>query len=97
MSREQREGQARDDALRRAQDAIDAAERVRARSGIVGGASTALREKRMTSRCAWCSRYSLGGRWVLVVDAPSFVGSADVTHGICDDCVGELGAAGLSA
>jgi hypothetical protein len=99
VSREQREDhdRDRDAALRRAQAAIDAAEQVRARSEIVVGASAALRERRMTSRCAWCSRYSLGGRWVLVIDAPTFVESANVTHGICEDCVRELRTAGLSA
>lgn len=83
--------------MRRAQAAIDAAERVRARSEVITEISEALRESGMTTRCAWCSRYLVGDRWVVVADAPSFIRLAAVTHGICDDCVGELRAAGLSA
>lgn len=87
-----------DEALvRRAQAAIDAAERVRARSEVLVGISESLRESGMTTRCAWCSRYLVGDRWLLVPDAPGFVQLAAVSHGICEDCIAELRAAGLSA
>lgn len=86
-----------DDLLRRAQSAIDAAERVRARSEIVAGLSASLRETGMATRCAWCGRYRLPRGWVVVVDAPEFADFAAVSHGICEDCVAELRAAGLSA
>jgi hypothetical protein len=83
--------------LRRAEAAIDAAERVRARSELIVGASESLRNAGMTTRCAWCGRYLFGERWVLVTDAPTFVESGAVSHGICEDCMVELRAAGLSA
>jgi hypothetical protein len=83
--------------LHRAQAAIDAAERVRARSEMVVSLSVALRESGMTTRCAWCSRYRVGGRWVVAADAPEFADSAAVSHGICEECVAELRAVGLSA
>lgn len=82
--------------LRRAEAAIGAAERVLARSEVVVGASVARRESGMTTRCAWCGRYRLGDRWAIITDAPDFVGMAPVTHGICEDCVVELRASGLS-
>jgi hypothetical protein len=87
-----------DDVLfRRAQAAIDAAERVRARSELVVDLSVAIRDGGMTTRCAWCSRYRLSRGWVAVSDAPKFLDFAAVSHGICDECVAELRAAGLSA
>lgn len=83
--------------LRRAQAAIDAAERIRARSEVIVGLSSAVRQAGMTTRCAWCSRYRISGRWLLPTDAPHFVDFAAVSHGICEDCIAELRAAGLSA
>jgi hypothetical protein len=49
----------------------------------------------MTTRCAWCGRYRVGGAWVLVEEPPAFV-SSEVTHGICEDCFAVLRAAGMS-
>lgn len=82
--------------LRRAEAAIEAAERVRARSEVAVGVPAALRESGMATRCAWCGRYRLGDRWVIVADTPD-VESDAVSHGICDDCLVELRASGLSA
>ena len=82
--------------FRRAEAAIEAAERVLARSEVAVGASAALRESGMATRCAWCGRYRAGDRWVLLAEAPDFVELAAVTHGICDDCIAELRASGLS-
>ena len=41
-------------------------------------------------------RYRLEERWVLVEDAPAFAEHADLTHGICEDCVAGLRASGMS-
>lgn len=97
MAQEPGRGELDEGLLRRAQAAIDAAAQVRARSQVVVGVSAALRESGFTTRCAWCGRYRVGDRWVVVVDAPEFLELAAVSHGICDDCVGELRTAGLSA
>ena len=83
--------------LSRAEAAIEAAEGVLARTEVTVGASVALRESGMATRCAWCGRYRLGDRWVILTDAPDFVELAAVSHGICEDCIVELRASGLSA
>jgi hypothetical protein len=80
--------------LRRAQGAVEAAERIRARAEVLVGASVVAREAKMTTRCAWCSRYRFGEQWVLV-EEPSAT-AADVTHGICEDCMAALRASGMS-
>ncbi len=36
----------------------------------------------LTTRCAWCRRYELGGVWVFQVSGPVLM----VTHGICPEC-----------
>lgn len=82
--------------LRRAEEAVEAAERIRDSSEVVVGVSVALREPGMTTRCAWCARYRLGERWVLVGELPPFAVAAEVTHGICEDCVRALRASGMS-
>jgi hypothetical protein len=79
--------------LRRAAEAIDAAERIRARSEVLAGLSFSLRA-RMVTRCAWCGRYRIDGDYWVVVEQPP--GGWDVTHGICDDCFAALLAAGMS-
>ena len=60
------------------------------------GVSATPSDSGMATRCAWCGRYYLGERWVAVGSAPSFGDHAGVTHGICDDCVAELRAVGMS-
>ena len=82
--------------LARAQSAVDAAERILASSEILVGAATSIRDSGMTTRCAWCGRYRLGGRWVIVERMPDFSEWAGVTHGICEECVDALRAAGMS-
>jgi len=83
--------------LRRAEAAIRAAERVRARSEVVVAVSAATRGPGIVTRCAWCGRYRFGDQWVVVAEVPHFGEFEDVTHGICEDCVEKLRAAGLSA
>jgi hypothetical protein len=55
--------------LRRAQEAIGAVERIRARAEVVSGAPVSVREAQMITRCAWCSRYRFGDHWVLLENA----------------------------
>jgi hypothetical protein len=82
--------------LRRAEEAVIAAEQIVATSLVMTSISTDLREGSLTSRCAWCGRYRVGeDRWVRV--GPNVVvDMADTTHGICEDCVDALRAAGLT-
>ena len=47
----------------------------------------------MVTRCAWCDRLLLAGRWLPADDAPLFSRwdySDRITHGICRDCVDGL-------
>lgn len=82
--------------LRRAEEAVEEAERIRAGSEVVVGISAALRQSGMTTRCAWCGRYRAGEHWVLMEQLPSFAESAGVTHGICEACIDVLRASGMS-
>ena len=82
--------------LRRAQRAVEAAEYLRARSEVIVAVSSALRASGLTTRCAWCSRYRVDGHWVLVEPPPDFGETTVMTHGICEDCVAALRAAGMS-
>jgi hypothetical protein len=82
--------------LRRAEEAVAAAERIRAGSEVVVGVSAALRQSGMTARCAWCGRYRAGEHWVLFEQLPSFAEYAEVTHGICEACTDALRASGMS-
>jgi hypothetical protein len=52
-------------------------------------------ERGLATRCAWCERYLVKGRWVSA-DAVAELGVEKVTHGICPDCLDRLKAAGLS-
>ena len=54
------------------------------------------RESGLVTRCAWCGRFRDGGRWVVVDPAQASVEQAEITHGICGDCVEALRAAGMS-
>lgn len=85
-----------DELLARAEAAVAAAEQLVARSEVVVGLSTALRDAGMTTRCAWCGRYRLGDRWAVVRDLPAFGDMASATHGICEDCITSLRSAGMS-
>ena len=83
--------------LRRAQNAIHAAVEALDEAKVVVAGSVLLREGRLTTRCAWCGRYHVAGRWVVVEDIPDFLAFAGATHGICEDCVTTLRADGRSA
>ena len=83
--------------LRRAQEAIDAAARVLEDSEVVVASSALLRAEGMPTRCAWCGRYRVADRWVILEDMPGFLAFASATHGICDECLAALRAAGMSA
>ncbi len=53
---------------------------------------TTTEARRFVTRCAWCSRYHVGGRWIAVTDRSP----QNVTHGICHECFESLRVAGLS-
>lgn len=82
--------------LLRAQEAIDAAVRVLDDSEVMVASSALLRDAGLPTRCAWCGRYHVADRWVVVEDMPDFVAFKSATHGICDDCLAALRAAGMS-
>lgn len=84
-----------DELLRRAQKAVDAAAEVVAHSQVLASVSSALRDGTLTSRCAWCGRYRIAERWV-VVGRGDMIERTHTTHGICEDCVAALRDAGLS-
>lgn len=84
-----------DELLNRAQKAVDAAAEVVAHSQVLASVSSALREGALMSRCAWCGRYRIAERWV-VVGPGGMIELTQTTHGICEDCVAVLREAGLS-
>jgi hypothetical protein len=53
----------------------------------------------LITRCAWCDRYDVGGRWLRKEDVAGFLrdDGSTLTHGICPDCVADLQARHLSA
>jgi len=86
-----------DTLLDRAQQAVDAAAGIVARSEVVAAQREDLREGALTCRCAWCGRYRIGeARWVRV-EPSAHAAIAQTTHGICDDCITILRESGLSA
>jgi hypothetical protein len=42
--------------------------------------------------CAWCDRVYVGGAWRAAADAglPASPDPAHTTHGICEECAGEM-------
>ena len=47
----------------------------------------------LITRCAWCSRFDVGGLWVEVDELPRFMTGdlrARATHSICPSCVRQL-------
>jgi hypothetical protein len=42
--------------------------------------------------CAWCDRVYAGGEWRAAVDVTESVprDGARITHGICEECAGEM-------
>jgi hypothetical protein len=78
--------------LRRAEEAVAEAERQQRRASELAAFVAALRdvEPAQLVRCAWCGRFSAGGRWT---DPMPLIGGAlverlreQVSHGICPDC-----------
>ena len=82
--------------LARAEQAVEAARQLCAESEVMLGVSHAVRDGGLTTRCAWCGRYRIDDRWLVVERVPSFAERAGVSHGICDDCTEALRGAGLS-
>ena len=80
----------------RIEDAVAAADRIRGESEVLLDISIALREGRLTSRCAWCGRYRVAERWHVVAEMPEVVMYAGTTHTICEECVETLQKTGLS-
>ncbi len=80
----------------RIEDAVAAADRIRGESEVLLDISAALREGRLTSRCAWCGRYRVAEKWHVVAEMPELVMYAGTTHTICDACVDALQERGLS-
>jgi hypothetical protein len=82
--------------LARAEQAIESARQLCEESEVMLGASHTLREGGLATRCAWCGRYRIEDRWLVVERVPAFAERAGVSHGICDDCIAALKGAGLS-
>ena len=80
--------------LDRAKAAVDAAAETVAHSEVVMAVSPEARGTVLTSRCAWCGRYRIAERWVVIEGHVS--GEIGTTHGICEDCVKSLRETGLS-
>jgi hypothetical protein len=81
--------------LRRAQEAVDAAAEIVADSEVLAHISTVERGTGLMSRCAWCGRYCVEGRWVVVRPKPEHLEDR-TSHGICGACVAALREAGMS-
>jgi hypothetical protein len=82
--------------LEQAQAAVDAAAEIVAHAQVLTSAAEELGTGALIGRCAWCGRYrTTDGRWVTVKPQLT-IDMADTTHGICEDCVTALRAAGLS-
>jgi hypothetical protein len=82
--------------LARARQATDAAARIVEDSEVLVEVSEKLREGMLVGRCAWCSRYRLAGRWVVVERMPKSAVFTSATHTICDDCLQALRETGMS-
>jgi hypothetical protein len=84
---------------RRVRTAIANARATRRRSELLRVETRLRREDALMTRCAWCGRWAIDGKYVDAADdAPVFsVPSPDrITHGICPPCLGELRADGLT-
>jgi hypothetical protein len=81
--------------LKRAQDAVDAAQEIVADPEVLARVSVVRAGTGLISRCAWCGRYRVGGHWFVVEPKPKGLENK-TSHGICDDCVAVLREAGMS-
>jgi hypothetical protein len=66
--------------LRRAQQAVDAASEIVARSQAITLASTGRRTGSLTCRCAWCGRYRMGRNHWFLVEPSSTLDWTDTTQ-----------------
>lgn len=82
--------------LARVEQAVESASRLQTESELLIGISEALREGKLTSRCAWCGRFHVRDRWVVVEHMPELMVFPGTTHTICDDCVDLLRESGKS-
>jgi hypothetical protein len=81
--------------LRRVEEAVDRAQQLREQSESLPDAPT-RDVSQLTARCAWCGRYRVGGGWVVAESVLTLVLPVVETHVICEDCVADLRARGLS-
>jgi hypothetical protein len=81
--------------LGRVQEAVDAAHELVADPEVLAHVSTLRAGRGLISRCAWCGRYRVGGRWFVVEPKPEGLND-ETSHGICDDCVAVLREVGMS-
>jgi hypothetical protein len=83
-------------ALRReARLACDSARAIVADSLVITHVSRGFRTGAYTQRCAWCGRYRIDERWMLV-GRPRHIHESRTRHGICDDCLVALREVGQS-
>jgi hypothetical protein len=81
--------------LKRAQEAVDAAAEIVADPEVLARVSVVRAGTGLISRCAWCGRYRVGGRWFVIEPKPQGLENK-TSHGICDDCVAVLREVGMS-
>lgn len=81
--------------LGRAQEAVEAAEEIVADPEVLAHVSVVRAGTGLISRCAWCGRYRVGGRWFVIEPKPQELENK-TSHGICDECVAVLREAGMS-
>jgi hypothetical protein len=84
-----------EDLLTRVQEAVDAAQEIVGDPEVLAQVSLVRAGRGLISRCAWCGRYCVGGRWFVVEPKPQGL-EAKTSHGICDDCVAVLREVGMS-
>jgi hypothetical protein len=86
----------RNDALlKRAQEAIDAAREIVADPEVLAQVSILRAGTGLIGRCAWCGRYRVGDRWLVVEPKPQDLENK-TSHGICEDCEANLRRVGMS-
>jgi hypothetical protein len=81
--------------LKRAEKAVDAAAEIVADPDVLAHVTVVRAGTGLISRCAWCGRYRVGGRWFVVEPKPQALENK-TSHGICDDCVAVLRQSGMS-
>lgn len=79
--------------LRRVEEAVEHAREVVEESMVLAGSAEC---RVLSARCAWCGRYRVDDKWVVAPHRSVPLTAKDSTHGICDDCIADLRARGLS-